>query len=264
MILKLKVFPGNTWKSGLLILMSLVLFSWFVSIGLAPYGKIRELHHLVDTDTVFMEKFDSVFYHPEMSKQLGEKGFKEALLRLSDNDSIQLIVNLSDSSVCLSIRGVIIQQTKVSYVDKDKLFEKITGIQCYRLFSQPLQVNTIYASIVKEPIVVRQAPKDTVEAEVNAWQPDTLIQNPAFVELSIEYGIQIHLEQEKNLSWYDKRKKAGFYSHLFFSRMKISLEQFIGFKKQEYQPVITIKLPVDDLRAIYRALPYEPYVVLKL
>jgi hypothetical protein len=264
MILKIKVSLKNSWISSLFIAMLLVLFAWFVSIGLAPYGKIQELHHLVDTDTVFIEKFDSVFYHPEMTKQLSEKGFREALLRLSDNDSIQLIVNLSDSSVCLSIKGVIIQQTKASQIYTDKLFAKMTGVQRYRLFSQPLQVNTVYASIVKEPVVVRQAPKDTMEAELNAWQPDTLIQNPAFVALSIEYGIHINLEQERNLTWYDKRKKVEFYTHLLFTKTKSSLKHFIGFKKQEYQPVITIKLPVDDLRAIYRALPYEPYVVFKL
>ncbi|MBN1117169.1 MAG: hypothetical protein JXA77_08195 [Bacteroidales bacterium] len=263
-ISKLKAFLRNKWKTKLLVFLLLVLFTWFVSIAIAPYNKIKELQKLVNTDSVFIERFDSVYYYPEMSRLVGEKAYKEALLKLAENDSIQLVINLTDSTVDLSMKGVMIHQTKLKEFSKDKFFEKITLIQENKLFSQPLFVNSSYATIVKEPVVVRHAPKDTLEAALDAWQPDTLIQNPAFVALSVEYNIRIIFEQDVNKSYYDKWKKFEFYNHLSFSKAIASLENFFCFKRQEYQPTITIKMPVDDLRAIYRALPYNPFIVIKM
>ncbi|WP_291856030.1 hypothetical protein [Marinilabilia sp.] len=263
-ISKSKAFLRNKWKAKLFVFLSLVLFSLFVSIALAPQIKIKELQKLVNTDSVFIERFDSVYYYPEMSRLVGEKAYKEALLKLAENDSIQLVINLTDSTVDLSMKGVMIHQTIIKEFRKDKFFGKITLIQENKLFSQPLFVNSSYATIVKEPVVVRHAPKDTLEAAMNAWQPDTLLQNPAFVALSVEYNIQIILEQDMNNTFYDKWRKFKFYKYLSLRKAIVALENFICFERQEYQPTIRIKMPVDDLRAIYRTLPSNTFIVIKM
>ncbi len=100
--------------------------------------------------------------------------------KLSEKDSIQLIVNLRDSIIGLSIKGVIIHKTQINNYKVDPLLNKLPVLEYVKLFSEPLQVKSQYATIVKEPIVVRNAPKDTAEATLNAYEPDTLIQNPAF------------------------------------------------------------------------------------
>ena len=252
------------WKIALVSLSGIILFVWFILISIAPLTKMREFKNLVSADSLFIERFDSIYYRPEMSILLIEKTYKEALLKLSESDSIQLVINFADSTVNLSIKGVMIHQTKVNYLDKGKLLTKIPLIQEIKIFSQPLRVKSQFATIVKEPVVVRHAPKDTIEAALNAWQPDSLIEKPAFVAFSVEHNIRVILEQDNNKRFRDKWQKFNFQSRLFCKKTITSFVHFIKFKKQDYQPTIIIKMPADDLRAIYRALPTNSLIVLKL
>lgn len=252
------------WTGFVGIFFGLVFFIWLIAIAVAPVHKAKEIQNLVNADSVFTEKFDSIFYHPDIVNLIKGKAYKEALLNLSKNDSIQLVINLSDSIINLSIKGVVIHQTNITEFKKDRLLRDLPLIHEIKLFSQPLPVLSYYSTIVKEPIVVRHAPKNPEEAALNAYQPDTLIQNPAFVACTIEHNFNIIFEQEENEGFYDNWKKFGFYLHLGFKKTIKSLENYFGLKKQEYQPVISIKIPVDDLRAIYRALPAKTFIVLKL
>jgi hypothetical protein len=241
-----------------------LLFVFLINIAFAPLHKMREFENQVDSDSLFLEKWDSIYLHPEMRMLVQEKAFKEALLKLAQSDSIQLVVNLSDSTVNLSIKGVVIHRTKVRSFERDRIFGKMPLNQQVKLFSQPLRVQSQYATIVKEPVVVRNAPKDTLEAALNAWQPDTLIQNPAFLILSAEHGINFIFEQENNPTMQDSWKRFEFYNRLRIKHSIQILSNSVRFRKQDYHPTITIKMAADDLRAIYRALPYNALIVLTL
>ncbi|NJM15140.1 MAG: SDR family oxidoreductase [Bacteroidales bacterium] len=194
-------FGGLTW---LMYTLASLLVIYFVSIGLAPAFKKATLRKLVLADTLFTASYDSLYSHPSLDSLLKEKAYKNALLELSGNDSIHLVVNLRSSLACLYIKGVNIHHVKVQPVSTDKLLATLPAMQYYWLFSKPLSVKRQHATIVKEPIVERHAPKDTVEAAQNAYQPDTLIQNPAFLQLSTEQGIQIIFEQQSNPAFRDQ------------------------------------------------------------
>ncbi len=251
-------------KVKVLYIFLIVFFVFLVSIAIAPSHKVQEFKNLVNTDTLFIEKYDSMYNHPAMKLLVIEKAYKESLLKLAESDSIQMVINLTDSSVNLSIKGVVIHHTKINILEKDKIFKKMQVIEQLKLLSQPLAAHSQYATIIKEPVVVHHAPKDTIEAALNAWKPDTLIQNPAFLMLSVEHGIHIIFEQDKNPTFYAKWKKFNFYNHIRIKKYIASISNFVCLKKQEYHPTILIKMPVHDLRAIYRALPNNTFIVLKL
>lgn len=251
-------------KSILLIIAGIILMSFLISIALAPFNKLKSIEQIVLNDTEFLQKFDSSFYQPELRNQSRELAYKQALLELAETDSIHLVLNLSDSTVMLTIKGVVIHETKVQVVKKDKLFAKMPLEQELSIFSKPLPINKQFATIVKEPVVVRQAPKDTLEAASNAWQPDTLIQNPAFAIFITAFDIQVIFEQETNNNFQDYQKKLGFYLKWYALKIKKIVFNYIRFNKQVYEPTLRIKMPVNDLRTIYRALPVKPYIVIKL
>jgi hypothetical protein len=117
---------------------------------------------------------------------------------------------------------------------------------------------------VKEPVVVRQAPKDTLEAVQNAWKPDTLIQNTAFLLLKLDHDIDLIFEQEEIISLHDKWQRFIFFNNQRLRYIIDAISGFIRFKKQEYHPGIYIQLPADELRAIYRALPVNAQISLSI
>jgi hypothetical protein len=260
----LRSVQKRKWKSVPAVLAFIGLLALFTTLAIAPVHKFREFQELTRADSVLTEQFESLYDHPETDSLFRELAYKESLLKLADSDSIHLVVNLSDSTVGLSIKGVSIHQTRISDFSKDKFMEKLSLMQEIRLLSRPLPVLSQYATIVKEPVVVRHAPKDEEEAALNAWQPDTLVQNPAFVAFSAKYDLQIIIEQDRMENFRDRWVKFCFYSHLRARKAAAAVENFVRFSRQDYQPAITIELPVDDLRAIYRALPDSALIVLKL
>lgn len=239
-----------------------VLLAYIICIGLAPLNRINYYYEKPENDSLFVNQFDSLYEIKEIIPLVTERIYKEALLTLSENDSIQLIVDLIDSLVCLSINGVVIHETTVRYFEVDKLLRKLPGNLYSYIFRSPINIDFQKASIVKEPIVEREAPKDSLEAASTAYKPDTLIQNPAFLYLGLDYGIKLIFEQDSNPGFYDKLVKIRFNTQLWFREVLNSIIRFITFRKQYYQPEIKIMIPAEDLRAIYRALPSRPKLVL--
>lgn len=242
----------------------LLLFIVLISIAIAPLHKLNSFENLAKNDSTLSNRQGKAVNLDTFSERLMERSFKESLFELSEKDSIQMAVNLNDSVVCLYINGVKIHQTQVTYFEEDKLLMKLSNGAYLKIFSKPLEINQTYATIVKEPIVIRQAPKDTAEANLNAWKPDTLVQNPAYILFDLEVGIRLIFEQEITSSFNERWVKFGFYRRLWIANMRDLFYHFSHFTQPDYTPTITIKMPADDLRAIYRALPQRAYVVIYL
>lgn len=241
-----------------------MLLALVTSLALSPPITLKHINKRVAADSVFIHRFDSIYFHPQVSSLTRELAYKEALLKLSGNDSIQMVVNLQDSTVGLSIKGLAIHQTKVKEFKADGFFRKMPLLSELYMVSEPVNVSSQYATIVKEPVVVRHAPKDTAEAASDTWQPDTLIQNPAFFVFILENNIRLYFEQDVNNNLSDKWMRFVFYIRTDLHGFADKLKYLLRFRTPVYQPGIIIKIPADDLRAIYRALPSHPMVVIKI
>ena len=207
---------------------------------------------------------DSVYFPLLNDTLLKEYVYKKALLELASQDSIHMVLNLADSQANLYIHGVQLFATKLTHLKNDPLLEKFSNKLYATTFSHPLPIETIESTIVKEPIVERQAPKDTIEAALNAYMPDTLIQYPAFLRFRLENGINIHLEQALNKNMDAKLTRWEFYYDYRLEQWHDRFNCTFSGKPVTYHPDIVVKLNVDDLRAIYRALPNrKPLIVIK-
>ena len=241
-----------------------VIFVFLISIAIAPVQKLNEFENMVNSDSLFTANYDNNWNNSEFYDMVKCKTYKEAMLKLSEKDSIQLSVNLADSTINLYINGVNIHKTYTKYFEQDYLLHELSNIQSVKVFSQPLKICSQNATIRKEPIVVRQAPKDTIEASLNATEPITLTQNPAFILLRLEHGIDLFIEQDSNPDFNDSWVKFRYYAEFNTAKILNSLVHFVAFQKQEYYPTICIKIPANDLQAIYRALPENAFVVISL
>ncbi|MEZ5072177.1 MAG: hypothetical protein R2751_14760 [Bacteroidales bacterium] len=244
---------------------AVLVLAFLVSLALAPAWKMKELRLLASGDPAVGE----LAGHPanpghEMDSLLRERAYKRALLQVAESDSIQLVIHLSDSTVLLQMKGVILHSTKIRTLESDRFLDRLPLEVETVLLSHPLPLKHQTATIVKEPVVERQAPKDTAEAALTAWAPDTLIQNPAFVALDTECGIRVVLEQEVNPRVFGPVEPNVLPRRHGPSPDRTLTAGLFHRKKLDYIPTVQMTLPVEDLRSIYRALPDQALVVLKL
>ncbi|MEQ9303278.1 MAG: hypothetical protein RJQ14_05125 [Marinoscillum sp.] len=236
-----------------------LLLSFLIYMSLAPVMEIRHTNQRIQMDSI-----PAKLLPPELSVLNRELAFKHALLELSQEDSMGLIVNLNDSTIGISIHGVLLYYSKINSLSIDPWLITLPDLLYLYKFSRPVLITSHRSTIIKEPIVVREAPKDPVEAAINAYLPDTLIQNPAFLQFDLENNIRVLIEQEMTTSWLDRKTRFAFFNSLFTDNIKVNLKHFITWRGPVYRPEIRISLPADDMRAIYRALPAKTSAIIYL
>ncbi|MDZ4205383.1 MAG: hypothetical protein U1C46_11280 [Bacteroidales bacterium] len=193
---------------------------------------------------------DSAFI--SLQKQLS---FSQARLDMAHPDSIGLSINLANSTMNLEIEGVTVHTTHIiSY----RVSRSIYGLDHYalaRMLSEPLLISESSATIPKEPIMVKKAPKDTIEATLPDIMPDTSTVVPVFFRLSFKNDFQLLVLQEETIMSMQMRKRFVFLCRIRFANAWKAIKDVIRFRVPTYSPEIRIIIPSSDARIIYRALP---------
>ncbi len=195
---------------------------------------------------------------------LNKRTFLTSQVSLLASDSLNLIVDLTDSTLQLSIDGVSLHAAGISSYNMSKFF-KLLSPEAYTLvFSKPFIVESFESTIVREPITIKQAPKDTLEAASFFELPDTLINEYVAVSMVLNHNFNLTMRQleKQNISLWSADR-------YFFLKKRIrklgkDLGNLLHFRIPQAEPEILIVLPKDDLVTIFRALPVSAKVAIRL
>lgn len=187
----------------------------------------------------------------------------KANLTLSKTDSIALLIDLKDSLAILSFKGIAIFESRIANFELNKGLVKIPTFLRDSLFSGPLLVEEEVSSIEKFPIVVKKAPKDTTEANLMSTAPTLPTHSDVFFFFAFHRNFIIEVKQQ------EIELIGSFSKYQSYNRMKrnwVQQKNVDALKNSEnpsYLYVLTIEVPREDARSIYRALPIRPYVLVR-
>ena len=185
---------------------------------------------------------------------LKEKSSLQSRVTLAESDSIYLAINLQDSTVNLEINGVSVHQAEIGRFAVSRILRSQNNNVILSMLSVPMTVNRNFASIEKEPLMIKLAPRDTSEYEPDII-PDTADYEPVNYIMEMDNGTTLLVYQEEKLKPGD-----GMRLFLFDLRHRIRFEavrfaRIITFRVPEYHPYIKLRIPRSDAKIIYRALP---------
>lgn len=190
--------------------------------------------------------------------------FTKSRLALTKADPIGLSINLTDNIATLEVNGVTVHSTDILDFNISRSLDAIDPLWLATELSKPLQIVSSRATIAKEPIIVKTAPKDTLEAANLATVPDTATNIPVFFELTFNNGFRMVVLQEKSeINKYD-RERLKFLALPAFQRFRSNLKNMLKFKTPDYSPEIRLTVTGPEARTIYRAIPEEGLVSLRL
>ena len=232
----------------------LLLLSMF-HLASAPVNKLKEWKKegLASEPAEFVKGLDS------LQRQIA---YKKALLALPKKDSINLVLNVPDSTLGLFINGLSIYRVKLTEMDLDPLLNRLDEEEYWNQFSKPLLVDTSRATIVKEPIIEKTAPKTQEEFLASVSQPDSVVYEPVFIQLTLANGIELFIGQNDETGRSDRKVKRQFYAPERWSDVKSLFTSVFTFKTLDYRPKISLEASNAELTSIYRALPEQPKVVI--
>jgi hypothetical protein len=192
-----------------------------------------------------------------------KRGFFQARVLMTESDSISLSLNLPDSMAFLEINGVIIHRAKISEMVVSKVFKKADQYSVSAMLAVPFTISSDYATIRKEPLMLKVAPKDTSEFKPDVL-PDTTNSQAVNVLFEMENGVRLYIFQNVG-----ENEGGGFRFSMFDLNDRLrnigdNIKSIIRFRIPEYHPSIKIRVNKTDARIIYRALPIHGQVAVYL
>ncbi|MCK9401491.1 MAG: hypothetical protein M0Q51_16050 [Bacteroidales bacterium] len=193
-----------------------------------------------------------------------EKAFQKNRLSLAEKDSIYMVLDLPDSLLILEIKGVAVKKTKILDMEISNRFALIPHENLLPWISEPFTLARDLSTIPKSPIVIKQAPKDTIEAAKTSSAPQLPDSTGVFYTFYFDRNLLVEVEQA-NPPEEDVMERVKAYRSIKRKESTRSVIHMLKKPQQNDQPMM-IKLVVSDVdaRAMYRAVPTKTHLILKL
>lgn len=253
----------STLMSLLIILLAFLIY-YCVMVMLGPSIKLKEIRKKYSADQSGSDNVNGRIYSDSLWLALfKEKAFLQSKIAMAQTDSVSLSLNLADSTANLEISGVIVHSSRIKRIYTSKILRSDNEYAILSMISVPLTITRDYATIKKEPVMIKMAPKDTSEYKPDIL-PDTSGIEPVRYILQTDKGVSIYVYQEEKTKFRDKVGLFLFDLNYRLRRTIISFKSVILLKAPEYQPFIRVKLPRADAKILYRAIPRKGHVAVYL
>lgn len=237
------------------VLLTVLVIFYTVMISLAPGKKMTQLTEEFGPRPPEKGDYDvNLFHDSAYVSLLKEKSFLQSRTKMAETDSIYLTINLKDSIARLEISGVTVHAARICGYDISSILEKGERSVIYTLLSSPLEIQSYSASIKKEPVMVKIAPKDTSEYQPDII-PDTSVNEPVNYKLELNNGLRIYVYQEEQENRQDRLSFLNFNLKERAYDSWSAIKSIMRFEVPEYHPFIKIRLYRDDCKIIFRAIP---------
>jgi hypothetical protein len=252
---KNKTSAGKVIFITLIIIISVFLIYYSYLCMLSPLRKLAEIKNEFVLKPASNTSADERMFSDSLYlKLLKEKAYLQSKIAMAETDSIYLTIDLADSSANVEISGVVVHKAKIKEASMSKIFTKGNENTILSMISTPFVISNSFATIKREPVMIKMAPKDTSEYKPSIM-PDTSITEPVNYILELTDGTRLYVYQEEKDKSGDRMSALKFDLNNRLSDTWRSLKSAFLFKVPEYHPFIKIKLPRADAKIIYRALP---------
>ena len=195
-----------------------------------------------------------------------EEKFEQVRLQLAGSGEICLSVDLREGVVTLEFKGIPLRQCKIqSYKMSDSIRRLRAKGQLSQWLDTSFTVQEEWATIPKAPIRIKEAPKSAEEAE--QAPPDDVPVETQDVNFTLQF--------DRNLTLSVKQIQPSSFSKRWqntFSDLRQTLRTtgealrslFPSKNWSQDHPWIELELSREDAKAIYRALPQNAEMALRL
>lgn len=249
---------GKRWLAFLLPVILLSIAIQYTSLSTISVQKqLKTVSEIKDVDVPFYEVKDSAWL-----SAFKDRNWIDCRLQTSKADSISLSVNLKDSILQLELKGVVIKTTSIIDFKADRFFQELNPVAYHHYFGEETMSTGMQATIEKIPVIVKKAPKDTLEYAAQSHVVDTLKREDVHWLIMLANGIELRVEgtetTAKSYSW-----QNGFWLKQDYLRIKNNMDRTLKFQVPEYNPTLKLVISETDAKAIYRALPHQPKICIR-
>lgn len=189
-----------------------------------------------------------------------EEAFLKGQTKLTQSDSCYLVLNLNDSSLSLCFKGIFLKKAAIRLIETSSSFRNNYPDS---LVWNPFVLQKAFSSIVKHPVVVKKAPKDTIEAyAVNSLPVETPVEDVLY-RLEFDKTLALEIMQEEATSWETALARMRYRSSVASEGMRRLMRSVRNLKAPDHMFCIRIVMSRDDAKGLFRALPENALMMMR-
>lgn len=223
-----------------------------------PESKIQNIE---DTETTVANSKDDLTKYFDLKKS-------EYLLRnrynLSSEDSIYLVLDLVNKVARLEMKGIPLHDCQIKQQWISNSIKMSRSDAFLRWISQPFVVKNVDATIERVQFLVKNAPKDTIEANKMETQPAPRRTEDVYIVMNFDRDLQLIIQQAEISEGEDLARIEAIKKRLVKREIEKSVKSITTLNRDVVAPRIVITLSKTDAITIYRALPQKLKMVLKM
>ena len=183
---------------------------------------------------------------------------------LSSEDSIYLVLDLINKIARLEMKGIPLHDTNIKEVWISNSIRMFHTDALLHWISQPFVLKNAVSTIERIQFLVKNAPKDTIEANKVDEIPVPRRTEDVYIIMNFERNLQLVIQQSEISEGADKLRIDSLKSEIFKRETEKSIKALSTFRRDAAMPKIVITLPKTDAITIYRALPQKLKMVLRM
>lgn len=187
-----------------------------------------------------------------------------SLYNLSAEDSAYLMLDLTTKVATLEMKGVPLHDTPLKEVWISNAIKMSPIAELTRWLSQPFVLKNVVSTIERVQFLVKNAPKDTIEANKVDAIPVPRRTEDVFIVLNFDRNLQLVIQQSEISEGADKARIDSMKTNFFKKETEKSIKALTTLKRDAITPKIVLTLPKTEAITLYRALPQKFKMVIKL
>jgi hypothetical protein len=192
-----------------------------------------------------------------------EKSYLQNRVTLSRFDSAYLTINLPESLLTLELQGIVLRECPIKEYEISRRFKVMDHDQLLKWLSAPAKVRTSISTIPKIRYVLKEAPKDTLEAALQSDKPIPPDTTAVFFTLYFDSFLVIEVEQEEPLKKGEQKLIRQYFAAKHDSLRRQAVHSLFH-STPDYGMHIRLTVSQADARAIYRGIPVFSGASLKI
>jgi hypothetical protein len=183
---------------------------------------------------------------------------------LAAEDSMYLVLDLVKRTAIIEMKGIPLHDSPLKEIWMSNSIKMFHSESLVKWISQPFVLKNAISTIERVQFLVKNAPKDTIEANKADAIPAPRRTEDVYIVMNFERNLQLVIQQSEISEGSDKARIDSIKSRLFKSETEKSVKALLSMRRESVPPKIVITLPKADAITLYRALPQKLKMILKM
>lgn len=193
-----------------------------------------------------------------------KENWLQSRLELASEDSMYLVLDLPRNSAVIEMKGIVLHECKIIKTKISNSIKMYHNDVLLNWMAEPFTVRHIDATIPKISFIEKIAPKDTIEANKVDVEPKMQELEDVFIVMDFNRNLRLVIQQFEKPSEKGKKVISELRWKYQLEEITRTVQSLTKFNRQPSMPEISIILPRSDATILYKSLPVNLKVILRI